>query len=85
MDISLNLNPDIERGLLAKAQSKGISLFEFVEEIVTREARNFEKSSDRTGQELLDIGARVRGLLSDDEVDSLLARNSLLSPTVDLS
>ena len=85
MVISLNLNPDIERGLLAKAQSKGISLSEFVEEIVMREARNFEKSSDRMGQELLDIGARVRGLLTDDEVDSFFARNSLLNPTVDLS
>ena len=85
MVISLNLNPDIERGLLAKAQSKGISISEFVEEIVIREARNFEKSSDRTGQALLDIGARVRGLLTDEEVDSLFARNSLLNPTVDLS
>ena len=85
MDISLNLLPEIERGLLARAQEKGISLSEYVREIVMREAIDSEASSHRTGQDLLDIGARVRGLLTDEEVDSLFARKSSPSPPIDLS
>ena len=83
MTITLDLKPDIERGLLAQAQAKGVSLSEFVQEIVTRQATPVENASG-TGQELLDIGARVRGLLTDEEVDSLFARNRSASRPVDL-
>jgi hypothetical protein len=83
MTITLDLTPDIERGLLAQAQAKGVSLSQYVQEIVAREAKPVEKALG-TGQELLDIGARVRGLLSDEEVDSLFARNRSASRSVDL-
>jgi hypothetical protein len=83
MTITLDLKPDIERGLLAQAQAKGVSLSEYVEEIVSREAKPAESASG-TGQELLDIGARVRGLFTDEEVDSLFARNRSASRPVDL-
>jgi len=33
-----DLNPDVERGLLAQAQAHGVSLKEYVQEIVAREA-----------------------------------------------
>ena len=83
MTITLDLRPDIERGLLAQAQAKGVSLNEYVQEIVTREAKPVENASG-TGQELMDIGARVRGLLTDEEVDSLFARNRSASRPIDL-
>ena len=38
MSITLNLRPEIERGLLARAQQRGISLDDYLNEIVTREA-----------------------------------------------
>lgn len=84
MRITLDLKPEIERGLLAQAQAKGVSLIEYVQEIVIREAIPAANASGHTGQELLDIGARVRGLLTDEEVDTLFARNRLSSRTVDL-
>jgi len=83
MSITIDLSPDIERGLLVQAQAKGVSLSEFLQEMVTRNATSIEHPSG-TGQELLDIGARVRGLLTDDEVDTLFARNRSASRTVDL-
>jgi hypothetical protein len=83
MSITIDLSPDIERGLLVQAQAKGVSLSEFLQEMVSRNTTPIEYPSG-TGQELLDIGARVRGLLTDDEVDTLFARNRSASRTVDL-
>lgn len=74
MTITIDLQPEIERGLLARAQAKGVSLTDYLQEIVSREAKPIENATG-TGQELLDIGARVRGQLTDEEIDSLFARN----------
>ena len=82
MTITLDLKPDIERGLVAQALAKGVSLTEYVQEIVTREAKR--STAPGTGQELLDIGARVRGLLTDEEVDVLFDRCHSASRPVDL-
>ena len=38
MTITRNLQPEIERGLLAQAQARGVSLSDYVQEIVTRRA-----------------------------------------------
>ena len=38
MTVMLNLDPEVERNLLAKAHKRGVSLDEYVREIVTREA-----------------------------------------------
>ena len=39
MTITLDLTPDIEQGLLVQAQAKGISLTDFVDQIVKQQAR----------------------------------------------
>ncbi len=83
MTITLELRPDVERGLLAQAQAKGVTINEYVQELVSREARPVEDTSG-TGQELLNIAARVRGLLTDAEVDSLFSRDRSESRPVDL-
>jgi hypothetical protein len=87
MTITLDLQPDIERGLLMQAQARGLSLTDFVREIVAREAKRVEPgpSPRRTGQELIDGSARVRGLLTDEEIDSLFSRTPSTSRSVDLS
>ncbi len=85
MTISFDLQPEIERGLLLRAQAQGISLSEYVQQIVMREAKPWDNVSGRTGQELIDMSARVRGLLTDEEVDTLFARNPSSSRPIDLS
>jgi len=39
MTITLDLTPDIEQGLLVQAQAKGVSLTDFVDQIVKQQAR----------------------------------------------
>jgi hypothetical protein len=76
MTITLDLQPDIERGLLSQATARGLSLSDFVKEIVVREAHVVpEPLPRRTGQELIDACAKVRGLLADQEIDTLFSRN----------
>lgn len=38
MTVTLSLNPDIEKGLLARAQALGLSLNDYLQVIVAREA-----------------------------------------------
>ena len=38
MDVTLSLNPEVEKGLLARAQARGVSLDDYLQEIVAREA-----------------------------------------------
>ena len=38
MNVTLSLNPEVEKGLLARAQERGVSLNDYLQEIVTREA-----------------------------------------------
>jgi len=76
--IIVDLKPEIERGLQAQAQAKRISLTDYVNEIVAREASaTMAKAVPRppTGQALLDVCADIRGLLSDEEIDLMFARN----------
>ena len=75
MTITLEIQPEIERGLLARAEARGISMTAFVEEIVAREA------NVGTGQELIDVCARVRGLADDLDI----SRNPSSGRAVDLS
>ena len=86
MTITLALQPEIEKGLLAQATAQGVSLADYVQEIVVRQARVFLEppTGPRTGQELIDACARVRGLLSDEEVDTLFRRTRSWARPVDL-
>ena len=84
MTITLDLQPDIERGLLAQAQARGVSLSDYVQEIVVREAHvSPESLPRRTGQELIDACSKVRGLLTDEEVDTLFSRKPSFVRPVD--
>jgi hypothetical protein len=67
MTITIDLQPEIERGLTAQARAKGVSLAAYAQEILAREANPLEKPPHRTGQELVDVCARVRGFA--DELD----------------
>ena len=68
---------------MLRAQATGVSLSEYVQQIVLREAKPLENVSGRTGQELIDISFRVRGLPTDKEADTLFARDPSPSRPVD--
>ena len=86
MMITIDLQPEVERDLLAQAQAKGVSLTDYVQEIVAREARAPEAAENATeAKNLFELFAPVRGLLTDEEIDTLFARNPSPSRPVDLS
>ena len=77
MTITLNLQPDIERGLLAKAHAQGVSPADLVEVIVAREVRDQPAPARVPASEaknLYDLLAPVRGLLTDTEIDTIFRR-----------
>jgi len=39
MKVTLDLEPEIERGLLAQAQDRGVSLTDYLQEIVSKQVR----------------------------------------------
>ena len=51
MTVKLELNPDIEAGLLAQARENGMSLEAFAEEVLRREALRRAKGSGQTATE----------------------------------
>lgn len=84
MTITLDLTPEVEQSLRDRAQAQGVSLSDYVEQIVEREASAVPPSSRLTGQALVDACAKVRGLLTDEEVDTLFNRNRSSARPVDL-
>jgi hypothetical protein len=83
--ITIDLQPEIQRGLLAQAEARGISLADYVQEIVSHAAAAVPEAMPAAAGNLYELFAPVRGLLSDEEVDALFARSRSLSRPVDLS
>ena len=89
MSLTIDLQPDMERGLLAQAQAKGVSLSDYAREILSREAATSELPTPLHGtatlaQNLYDLLAPVRGLLTDEEVDLYFSRTPYSSRPVEL-
>ncbi len=38
MTVTLNLNPEVEKGLTARARARGVSLDDYIQELVAKEA-----------------------------------------------
>lgn len=38
MNVTLNLNPEVEKGLMARAKERGVSLDDYLQELVARDA-----------------------------------------------
>jgi predicted transcriptional regulator len=85
MTLSIDLQPDVERGLQALAEAKGVSLSAFAQEVLAREALPLQEKETRTGRELIEAGASIRGLFTDDEIDHLFNRSHSVSSPVDFS
>ena len=85
MIIQLDLQPDIEQGLLTQAQLHGMTLQEYVEQIVAREAQRLPSvPAPRHAANLVELSEPIRGLLTDEEVDTLFRRNPSTGRPVDL-
>lgn len=88
MTITLDIQPEIARGLLAQAQARGLTLTDYVKEIVAREAHvsgGADNTSQREAKNLFELFAPVRGLLTDDEIDRCFSRNPSTGRPFDLS
>lgn len=51
MPVTLNLNPDVEQGLTALAEERGMFLSTYLEEIAAREAARFPTPARASGEE----------------------------------
>ncbi|MEZ5353241.1 MAG: hypothetical protein R2762_11445 [Bryobacteraceae bacterium] len=65
MTLTIHLRPEIERSLLVKARAKGVPLADYAREVLVRDAQAAETPRRRTGQEMIDVCARVRGMADD--------------------
>lgn len=85
MTLTIDLQPEIERNLLAQAQAKGISLADFAKEVLMHAAEPTGANHGAAEQQgtplshlqadnLYDLLAPVRGILTDEEVDQYFAR-----------
>lgn len=88
--ITIDIRPEIQAELARQAAACGRALethaAKLLEEAVhvptTAEASSTKR---QTGQSLVDAFAEIRGLLTDEEVDQLFARNTSTARPVDLS
>ena len=84
MTITLDLQPEVERELHAQAKARGVSLSVYMQEIIVREAQVMDPRREaREPANLVELFEPVRGLLTDEEVDTLFKRNRSFSRPVD--
>lgn len=101
MTITIELQPEVERGLLARAAVRGLSLIDYVQSIMARDAgaavepkshrRNSRDSIDASATRaaqaanLMELFEPIRGLPTDAEVDTLFSRNPSTGRPLDLA
>jgi hypothetical protein len=88
MTITLDIRPELRAELARQAAAQGRAI-ETVAATLLEEAVHLPAASARppetrhTGQELIDACAKVRGVLTDEEVDTLFRRNPSFARPVD--
>jgi hypothetical protein len=88
MTLTIQLQPEIERRLSERAQAKGVSLTDFAQEVLAREstsiaAADTSESPASKPDNLYNLFAPVRGILTDEEVDTYFTRTASSSRPVD--
>ena len=85
MTITVDIRPEVQAELARQAAARGRALEAHAASLLEEAAHvPPEQMSRRTGQELIDACAKVRGLLTDEEVDTLFSRNPSFGRPVDL-
>ena len=84
MTITIDIRPELEAELIRQAAAGGRAIeahaATLLEDAVHLQA---EIAPVRTGQALIDACAKVRGLLTDDEIDTLFSRTPSFARSVD--
>jgi hypothetical protein len=89
MDLTVHIPDEAVPALRAKAS--GVPLEAFAEQVLLKQIQDegvpvrteVAPLARRTGQELIDACAKVRGLLTDEEVDTLFRRNPSFACPID--
>ena len=83
MTITLDIRPEVQAELARQAAAQGRAI-ESVAAGLLEQAVHLPAGA-KPDADLIDIGEPVRGILSDEEVDRLFARNPSTGRPVDLS
>lgn len=87
MTLTLEIRPEVQAELARQAAAQGRAI-EAVATALLEEAVRLPAeppATPRSGQSLVDAGAEVRGLLTDEEIDRMFRRNPSTGRPVDLS
>jgi hypothetical protein len=90
MTITLTIRPEVEAELARKAGLAGRALETYAAELLEGAVRlpapeASTTTGRRSGQALVDAFADVRGLLTNEEIDQMFARNRSAARQVDFS
>ena len=84
MSITVDIRPEVQAELARQAAAQGRALEAYAASLLEEAAHvPTEQLPRRTGQELIDASAKVRGLLTDEEVDTLFSRKPSFARSVD--
>jgi hypothetical protein len=84
MTITVDIRPEVQAELARQAAAHGRALEAHAASLL-EDAVHLppERPHSRTGQELIDACSKVRGLLTDEEVDTLFSRKPSFARPVD--
>ncbi len=85
----MKVNIEIPEGQATRfqkeARARGLTVDRWLLELAEQNAPALpEEARPRTGQALIDVCADVRGLLTNEEIDAMFARNRSISRSIDL-
>ena len=90
MTITVDIRPEVEAELIRQATARGraieVHAATLLEDAIHLQAEPAPVRTGQalpTGQALVDACAKVKGLLTDDEIDTLFSRNSSFARPVD--
>jgi chaperonin GroEL (HSP60 family) len=84
MSITINIRPEVEAELARQAAAQGRAIEAYAASLLEDAAHvPPQQLARRTGQDLIDASAKVRGLLTDEEVDTLFSRKASFGRPVD--
>jgi hypothetical protein len=84
MTITLDIRPEVQAELERQAAAEGRAIEAIAVDLLEMAVR-LPESPRRTGQDLIDVCAEVRGLLTDNEIEKIFTRNRSTARPVDLS
>ena len=84
MVITVDVRPEVEAELARQAAASGRAIEAHAATLLEDAVHlRVDRRPGRTGQDLIDVCAKVRGLLTDDDVDRLFSRNRSFARPVD--